>query len=106
MKTHELKCWPEYFQATLDGTKTFELRQNDRYFQVGDLLHLREWKPDYPSSVVCHGKYTGRECKVQVCWIMQGTIQTGLCSSFVAMSVTKPHDVPERNAKDMKGETK
>ena len=33
---HSLKCWPDYFQPILDGIKTFDLRFNDRKFNVGD----------------------------------------------------------------------
>ena len=35
---HELKCEAPYFQAILDGIKNFELRLNDRGFQVGDKI--------------------------------------------------------------------
>lgn len=26
--THDLKCWPEFFAATANGSKTFEVRKN------------------------------------------------------------------------------
>lgn len=42
---HELKTWPEYFKVTWDRKKPFEVRLNDRDYQVGDTLHLYEWTP-------------------------------------------------------------
>ena len=42
MQTHELKTWPEYFEAVKDGTKNFELRKDDRGFKAGDHLVLAE----------------------------------------------------------------
>ena len=42
---HDLKCWPEYFQAVKSGIKPFELRKDDRGYAVGDVLHLREYDP-------------------------------------------------------------
>ena len=43
---HELKIWPQYYQAVKDGTKTFEVRKNDRGFQKGDIVELREYDPE------------------------------------------------------------
>lgn len=40
---HTLKVAPPYFAALADGSKTFEVRANDRAYQRGDLLVLREW---------------------------------------------------------------
>ncbi len=50
---HELKTWPRFFAGLLDGTKTAEVRLNDRYFRVGDELILREFNAETDD-------YTGR----------------------------------------------
>ncbi|WP_397537824.1 ASCH/PUA domain-containing protein [Rummeliibacillus pycnus] len=41
--THSLKILPKYFAAVISGNKTFEIRKNDRGFQEGDFIVLREW---------------------------------------------------------------
>ena len=52
---HELKILPVYFQPVLDGTKTFEIRDNsERNFQEGDPVILNEWDGE---------RYTGRSAK-------------------------------------------
>ena len=40
MKLHELKIKREYFNAIKSGEKTFEIRKNDRDFQVGDIINF------------------------------------------------------------------
>jgi hypothetical protein len=40
-RQHELKTDPEAFDAVASGAKTFELRRNDRDYQVGDVLVLK-----------------------------------------------------------------
>lgn len=42
MREHHLKIYNKYFDAVVDGSKTFEIRENDRNFQVGDVLVLIE----------------------------------------------------------------
>jgi hypothetical protein len=43
---HELKVVPPYFDALCRGTKTFEVRRNDRAYQAGDGVRLRLWHPE------------------------------------------------------------
>ncbi len=75
---HELKCWPEYFDVIVVGSKTFELRKNDRNFHEGDILWLREWSPDTKS-------YSGREEEMRVGFIIQGLF--GLADDVCCMSL-------------------
>ena len=60
---HDIKCWPYYFQATIDGRKLFEFRINDRGYKVGDTLHINEWNP-------ATGLYTGRDATFEVTYIL------------------------------------
>jgi hypothetical protein len=106
---HELKTWPEYFQAILDGNKTAEIRKNDRGFMVGDTLILKEFVPcqdchgcgrikDHTDMADCgcaapHGKYTGRDVSVLVTNIFDG--RWGMKEGYVAMSF-KP--VPRKSS--------
>lgn len=58
----EKKVWPKYFQAIIDGKKTYELRLNDFECNEGDTLILREWNPDTK-------EYTGREIEKIVTYV-------------------------------------
>ena len=55
----ELKTWPEFFKDLANGTKTFEVRRDDRDFQPGDILLLREWDP-------VTEKHSGREVRRRI----------------------------------------
>lgn len=74
MSSHELKTWPAYFEAVLDGRKPFEVRRDDRNFQVGDTLFLREFDP-------LHNTYTGRYAYRLVTFILRGEpwLREGYC---------------------------
>jgi len=43
MKIHELKTVQPYFEDIWCDRKTFEVRKNDRDFQIEDLLILKEY---------------------------------------------------------------
>jgi len=61
-QTHEVKAWPAFFGPVQDGSKPFEIRKNDRDYQVGDTLHIREWCPKKRD-------YTGHECWRVICYV-------------------------------------
>jgi len=87
-RQHELKCWPEFFREIRVGMKRFELRRNDRNFQVGDVLYLREWDPST-------SKYSGHECLVDVMYIIDDSTpcavsDMGLQPGFCIMSIGRP----------------
>lgn len=44
---HVLKILPEYFEAVALGKKPFEIRKNDRNYQVGDQVILHEYIPNH-----------------------------------------------------------
>lgn len=44
-RVHELKIWPQFYSRVANGSKTFEIRDNDRDFQSGDKIILKEWDP-------------------------------------------------------------
>ena len=43
MKIHNLKTVQPYYSDSESGVKTFEIRLDDRGYEVGDLLYLYEW---------------------------------------------------------------
>lgn len=61
---HELKTWPEPFQATWYGLKSFEFRSSDRGFAVGHGVLLREWSPETQ-------EYTGRSIFGEITYILE-----------------------------------
>lgn len=60
---HELKILPEYFNAVIIGDKTFEIRLNDRNYQIGDDVILKEYSPEVG--------YTGREMTKTITYITE-----------------------------------
>lgn len=62
MAVHELKILPEYFRPQLEGKKNFEIRKNDRDYQVGDTLVLKEYDPKTD-------KFTGINMLAEVTYI-------------------------------------
>jgi hypothetical protein len=79
-KTHELKVWPEYYQAIASKMKQFEVRENDRDFKTGDTLILQEWDPDLE-------KFTGNRADATVDYVLYGGA-FGINEGYCVMSIT------------------
>ena len=80
---HEIKCEPKYFAAIKNGSKTFEVRKNDRPYKVGDILAINEFIPEsvdpyddmfsMPSvdeRFVSGGRYTGKSVLALITYIL------------------------------------
>lgn len=81
MRTHELKIWPDFFDAVRCGAKKFELRKDDRDYQTGDVLILREYDPETQT-------YTGRQFNAVVTYTLRDVSAAfGLLPGYVLMSV-------------------
>jgi hypothetical protein len=80
MTVHTLKSWPEFFEPVLQGKKRFELRRNDRDFQDGDHLVLREYEPG-------EDRFTGRELTKRVSYVMRGIGSVGSIAPLKGLSM-------------------
>lgn len=83
-RDHELKTWPQFFRRVWDGSKTFEVRRDDRGFSVGDYLLLREYDPDR-DDLPAGQRYTGRELTAQVTYLLKGGA-FGIEEGYVVLS--------------------
>jgi hypothetical protein len=59
VRVHRVKSHPEPFQAVWDAKKSYEVRVDDRAYQEGHELVLREWRPDTRA-------FTGREIRARI----------------------------------------
>lgn len=78
MAKHHLKTWPKPFLALWGGEKTFEVRKNDRNYQVGDRLVMQEWYPDSET-------WGERIVSADVAYILDGGF--GLQDGYVCMAL-------------------
>lgn len=63
-KLHSIKIHPMYYMHIEKGIKTFEVRKNDRNYQTGDYLLLREYNNE-------ENIYTGRQLLVEIIYILK-----------------------------------
>ncbi|CAN7642308.1 DUF3850 domain-containing protein [Phenylobacterium sp. LjRoot219] len=91
-KEHELKCWPQFFEAIAEGRKRHDLRRaSDRDFQVGDTLRLREFDP-------VADDYTGRDQMVHVTYVTSAEQPCALSNGalnpdYCILSIARPGEL-------------
>ena len=66
MKAHVLKVWPRFFDSLVNNNKPFEIRKNDRDFDVGDILILCQTDVNAASPSAC---LTGRKVVREITYI-------------------------------------
>ncbi len=72
-QVHELKILPKYFNEVTNLNKHFELRKDDRDYQVGDFLNLKEF---------VNGEYTGRNFGCKITYILRNCPEYGLADGY------------------------
>lgn len=76
-KVHELKILPEYYKNVKNGNKTFELRENNRNYKVGDCLILKEFN---------NNQFTGNQVIVVIKYILD-QYKDIIKENYVIMSI-------------------
>lgn len=92
-RDHALKTWPVFFERMVDGSKTFEIRKDDRDFQVGDTLSLHEWSP---SANYQRGAYTDRVLRAEITYILRPVLSgdvPGIADGYCVLALNFESEV-------------
>lgn len=76
MKRHKCKSWTYFYDAIALGIKTHDLRNNDRNFEVGDVVTLQRYDQ-------VAGVYTGEEQDVIVTYITSSATPCAFSSAVL-----------------------
>lgn len=72
-EVHRLKTLQPFFGEVKERKKNFELRLNDRDYQVGDTVVLEEWTGKY---------YTGNGVTRKIKYVLKDCPEYGLMSGY------------------------
>lgn len=78
VNVHELKILQKYYKHVLSGEKKFEIRKDDRDYDVGDIILLREWDGE---------SYTGRQVYKRITYILRDAEKFGLKKGYCILSL-------------------
>lgn len=99
---HELRSWPDEFDAIASGEKKADFRKNDRGFAEGDLIILQEYVPT-PDEWASNGRdpelaygedyepgtLTGEFCLVRITHITDASFGFGVPEGYALLSIER-----------------
>ena len=80
---HNLKIKEEFIDEIIKDNKGFEIRKNDRDFQVGDLIHFLDVNGNEFSKERCVPKYYG------ITYVLKDCPEYGLAKEYCILSIKK-----------------
>ncbi len=86
---HSLNTQPETFDAIVAGTKTYDVRLNDRSFTVGDHLQFREWLDE---------AYTGRQTWREITAVDSASPDAPLSNKYILIGFAELSSPPALSA--------
>ena len=94
MKLHELKIKHEYLVEIVLGNKTFELRKNDRDYQVGDLIRFIDIpgpKRDLTLSEISRvgSAYIDENTLYRITYVLKDVPEYGLDKDYCILGIKK-----------------
>ena len=61
---HYIKCEQPWFDDIKNDKKTFEIRKDDRGYEYGDWVVLKEWNPEIK-------EYSGRSITITITYLIR-----------------------------------
>lgn len=88
MKLHELKILHKYLIDVSLGIKTFELRKNDRDYQVGDLIHFIDIREDDTNKFRIE-PYVDENQLYRITYVLKDVEKYGLDKDYCILAIKK-----------------
>lgn len=89
MKLHELKILHKYLVEVDLGKKTFELRKNDRDYQVGDLIRFIDIQKDYSTYKNQIEPNIDENTLYRITYVLKDVEKYGLDKDYCILAIKK-----------------
>lgn len=86
MKLHELKIEHKYLIEVYMGRKTFELRKNDRDYEVGDLIRFIDIKQGIKGDC---DVYIDEDTLYRITYVLKDVPEYGLDNDYCILGIKK-----------------